>query len=79
MKPVLEVFGAMLIHESFQLDMQDNPSAALNAKGYSLNPDEMQVMLRIVDSFKDGDLDDAIYSVRQNCPNWPCNDGSLAA
>jgi hypothetical protein len=79
MKPVLQIFAAMLIHESFQNEMEANPEAVLNAKGYTLTQAELQVVLRIVDSFKDGNLDDAADNVRAECPNWPCNDPSLAA
>ncbi len=79
MKPVLEIFGAMLIHQAFQEEMQANPQDALAAKGYALNPAEMQVMLKIVKSFEDGDLDDAVVNVRAECPHWPCNDGNLTA
>ena len=79
MKIVLQIFGAMLIHESFQLEMQNDPQGTLSAKGYTLTPAEMEVLLRIVQSFRDGDLDDAMDEVRAACPNWPCNDGSLAA
>ena len=79
MKPVLQVFAAMLIHGTFREDMKANPEAALINKGYTLNQSEMQVMLRIVDSFKNGQMNDAIGNVMVACPNWPCDDGSLAA
>ena len=79
MKPVLEIFGAMLIHSSFQEEMEANPEATLNGKGYTLNPDEMLVMMKIVKSFQDGDLDDATNNVRAICPDWPCNNGNLSA
>jgi hypothetical protein len=39
----------------------------------------MQVMLKIVQSFADADLEESIEEVRIACPDWPCNDGSLAA
>jgi hypothetical protein len=27
----------------------------------------------------EGRIDDALDNVRAECPNWPCNDGSLSA
>jgi len=75
----VEIFGAMLIHSSFQEEMEANPEATLNGKGYTLNPDEMLVMMKIVKSFQDGDLDDATNNVRAICPDWPCNNGNLSA
>ena len=33
MKPVLEIFGAMLIHSSFQQEMQANPEADAHRQG----------------------------------------------
>jgi len=78
-RPVLQIFGAMLIHETFRESMIDNAEATLQTKGYQLNADEMQVMLKIVQSFADADLEESIEEVRIACPDWPCNDGSLAA
>jgi hypothetical protein len=79
MKPVLQILGAMLVHEGFQLEMQNDPQGTLQSRGYSLTGAELEVALRIVKSFKDGDMDDAVDNVRAECPNWPCNDGSLSA
>ena len=78
-KPVLQILGAMLVHDDFHDEMVADPHTALAARGYVLTPEQMEVVLNIVKSFEEEKLDDAIDSVRAECPNWPCNDGNLAA
>jgi len=78
-KPVLQILGAMLLHQNFREEMKANPTSTAETYGYTLTPAEWQVALNIVESFKEGDMDDAIDNVRAECPNWPCNDGGLAA
>ena len=79
MKPVLEIFAAMLIHESFKAEMVENIGATLSSKGYTLSSHEREVLDKIVDSFKQDNLDSAINNVRHECPIWPCNDNALEA
>jgi hypothetical protein len=78
-KPVLQILGAMLLHETFQEEMEANSTNTAERYGYALTSAEWQVALKIVQSFKDGELDDAIENVREKCPVWPCNDGALEA
>lgn len=78
-KPVLQILGAMLLHQNFREEMKTNPAGTAQQYGYTLSPAELAVALNIVESFEDGKMDDAIDNVRAECPNWPCNDGGLAA
>ncbi len=78
-KPVLQILGAMLLHQSFREEMKINPTGTAEIYGYTLTPAEWEVAFNIVKSFQDGEMDDAIENVRSECPHWPCNDGGLAA